>query len=209
MDSLNKWQLLHQTVTSPAAPLQCLTDHCGFRLGALKLTVKRAGGPYFSVQEVLAGVREDLALGDKWQKQILENSLNRHQPPQPSVYCPAFGFTHLSLSNICHPESPLKNLWSHGLHLESWSTEHLNYRKENLSWSKSPTGTALRSCSRVRDCERTRKLESRNITNLFTQYEHRELRGNSNIVLYYKPSEKLARKTSKLVPLMSDEIFNS
>uniref|UniRef100_A0A2I3H3A7 PWWP domain containing 2A n=1 Tax=Nomascus leucogenys TaxID=61853 RepID=A0A2I3H3A7_NOMLE len=39
---LNKWQLLHQTVTSPAAPLQCLTDHCGFRLGALKLTVKRA-----------------------------------------------------------------------------------------------------------------------------------------------------------------------
>ncbi|XP_004836516.1 PWWP domain-containing protein 2A isoform X3 [Heterocephalus glaber] len=40
---LNKWQLLHQTVTSPAAPLQCLTDHCGFRLGALKLTVKRAG----------------------------------------------------------------------------------------------------------------------------------------------------------------------
>ncbi|XP_033617504.1 PWWP domain-containing protein 2A isoform X2 [Fukomys damarensis] len=33
---LNKWQLLHQTVTSPAAPLQCLTDHCGFRLGALK-----------------------------------------------------------------------------------------------------------------------------------------------------------------------------
>lgn len=40
---LNKWQLLHQTVTNPAAPLQCLTDHCGFRLGALKLTVKRAG----------------------------------------------------------------------------------------------------------------------------------------------------------------------
>ncbi|XP_032707587.1 PWWP domain-containing protein 2A isoform X4 [Lontra canadensis] len=40
---LNKWQLLHQTVTSPAAPLQCLTDHCGFRLGALKLTVRRAG----------------------------------------------------------------------------------------------------------------------------------------------------------------------
>nr|XP_020031151.1 PWWP domain-containing protein 2A isoform X2 [Castor canadensis] len=39
---LNKWQLLHQTVTNPAAPLQCLTDHCGFRLGALKLTVKRA-----------------------------------------------------------------------------------------------------------------------------------------------------------------------
>ncbi|XP_044086267.1 PWWP domain-containing protein 2A isoform X4 [Neovison vison] len=39
---LNKWQLLHQTVTSPAAPLQCLTDHCGFRLGALKLTVRRA-----------------------------------------------------------------------------------------------------------------------------------------------------------------------
>uniref|UniRef100_A0A8B9XZT8 Cyclin-J-like protein n=1 Tax=Bos mutus grunniens TaxID=30521 RepID=A0A8B9XZT8_BOSMU len=39
---LNKWQLLHQTVTSAAAPLQCLTDHCGFRLGALKLTVKRA-----------------------------------------------------------------------------------------------------------------------------------------------------------------------
>lgn len=40
---LNKWQLLHQTVTSAAAPLQCLTDHCGFRLGALTLTVKRAG----------------------------------------------------------------------------------------------------------------------------------------------------------------------
>ncbi|ELK17331.1 PWWP domain-containing protein 2A [Pteropus alecto] len=40
---LNKWQLLHQTVTNPAAPLQCLTDHCGFRLGALKLTVKLAG----------------------------------------------------------------------------------------------------------------------------------------------------------------------
>ncbi|XP_040095419.1 PWWP domain-containing protein 2A isoform X4 [Oryx dammah] len=39
---LNKWQLLHQTVTSAAAPLQCLTDHCGFRLGALTLTVKRA-----------------------------------------------------------------------------------------------------------------------------------------------------------------------
>ncbi|XP_072612828.1 PWWP domain-containing protein 2A isoform X2 [Vulpes vulpes] len=39
---LNKWQLLHQTVTSPAAPLQCLTDHCGFRLGALKLTLRRA-----------------------------------------------------------------------------------------------------------------------------------------------------------------------
>uniref|UniRef100_H0V2G4 PWWP domain containing 2A n=1 Tax=Cavia porcellus TaxID=10141 RepID=H0V2G4_CAVPO len=39
---LNKWQLLHQTVTSPAAPLQCLTDHCGFRLGAVKLTVRRA-----------------------------------------------------------------------------------------------------------------------------------------------------------------------
>lgn len=40
---LNKWQLLHQTVTNPAAPLQCLTDHCGFRLGALTLTVRRAG----------------------------------------------------------------------------------------------------------------------------------------------------------------------
>ncbi|XP_069448624.1 PWWP domain-containing protein 2A isoform X6 [Ovis canadensis] len=40
--SLNKWQLLHQTVTSAAAPLQCLTDHCGFRLGALTLTVRRA-----------------------------------------------------------------------------------------------------------------------------------------------------------------------
>ncbi|XP_014398655.1 PREDICTED: PWWP domain-containing protein 2A [Myotis brandtii] len=39
---LNKWQLLHQTVTNPAAPLQCLTDHCGFRLGALTLTVRRA-----------------------------------------------------------------------------------------------------------------------------------------------------------------------
>lgn len=53
------------------------------------------------------------------------------------------------------------------------------------------------------------KLESRNITKLFTQYEHRELRGNSNTALYYKPSEKLARRTPKLVPLMSDEIFNS
>uniref|UniRef100_A0A8B9P6P4 PWWP domain containing 2A n=1 Tax=Apteryx owenii TaxID=8824 RepID=A0A8B9P6P4_APTOW len=29
-------------LTSPAAPLQCLTDHCGFRLGALKLSVKLA-----------------------------------------------------------------------------------------------------------------------------------------------------------------------
>lgn len=50
------------------------------------------------------------------------------------------------------------------------------------------------------------KLESRTITKLFTQYEYRELRGNSNIALY-KPSEKLARKTPKLVSLMSDEIF--
>uniref|UniRef100_A0A8C3STC2 PWWP domain containing 2A n=1 Tax=Chelydra serpentina TaxID=8475 RepID=A0A8C3STC2_CHESE len=33
---LNKFQ---ETVTSPAALLQYLTDHCGFRLGALKLTV--------------------------------------------------------------------------------------------------------------------------------------------------------------------------
>lgn len=30
-------------LTSPAAPLQSLTDHCGFRLGALKLSVKLAG----------------------------------------------------------------------------------------------------------------------------------------------------------------------
>ncbi|XP_036169887.1 PWWP domain-containing protein 2A isoform X3 [Myotis myotis] len=49
---LNKWQLLHQTVTNPAAPLQCLTDHCGFRLGALTLTVRRAGLSVFSSARV-------------------------------------------------------------------------------------------------------------------------------------------------------------